>query len=69
VEKSSFVGCRAHELIFVDVSPAVLTVAYVPFAAVVIVMFVMIPPRHRRLFLTRRMKNRAHSLAADDENR
>ena len=53
VEQGSFVGRWAHRLIFVDVSLEMLTLCYCLFAAVVIVMFVMIPPRHPR-FLSRK---------------
>ena len=53
VEQGSFVGRWTHRLIFVDFSPEVLTACYCLFAAVVIVMFVMIPPRHPR-FLSRK---------------
>ena len=52
-EQGSFVGRWAHRLIFVDLSPTTLMVCYCLFAAVVIVMFLMIRPR-RPSFLTRR---------------
>ncbi|MBN1588352.1 MAG: DUF2784 domain-containing protein [Pirellulales bacterium] len=45
VERGSFVGRWAHELIFVDLSPETLMVCYCLFVLVVIVMLVMIPPR------------------------
>ena len=53
VEEGSFIGRWAHELIFVDLSPSVLTACYCLFAAVVIGLFVLIPPR-RPAFLKRR---------------
>jgi hypothetical protein len=57
VQEGTFIGRWAHELIFVDVSPSMLTVCYCLFAAVVIAMFVMIPPR-RPGHLTRNRKDK-----------
>ncbi|MBN2218556.1 MAG: DUF2784 domain-containing protein [Pirellulales bacterium] len=51
-EQGSFVGRLAHRLIFVDASPEVLTLGYILFAVVVMVMFVAIRPRRPR-FLSR----------------
>ena len=45
VEQGSFIGRWAHQLIFVDFSPQVLTLCYVLFAVTVIVMFITIRPR------------------------
>jgi len=53
VERGSFVGRWAHRLIFIDFSPEMLMLCHYLFAAVVIVMFVMIPP-HRPRFLSRK---------------
>jgi len=53
VEQGSFVGRWAHRLIFIDFSPEMLMLCHCLFAAVVIVMFVMIPP-HRPRFLSRK---------------
>ena len=52
VEQGTFIGRWAHELIFVDCSQEVLTICYCLFAALVIGMFVIIPPRRPR-FLSR----------------
>ncbi|HBO45805.1 MAG TPA: DUF2784 domain-containing protein [Planctomycetaceae bacterium] len=53
VEEGSFIGRWTHELIFVDLSPGVLTACYCLFAAVVIGLLFLIPPR-RPAFLKRR---------------
>ncbi|NLE37775.1 MAG: DUF2784 domain-containing protein [Pirellulaceae bacterium] len=53
VEEGSFIGRWAHELIFVDLSPGVLTACYCLFTAGVIGLFALIPPR-RPTFLIRK---------------
>jgi hypothetical protein len=53
VEHATFIGRWIHRLIYVDVSPSMLLLSYVLFAAVVIVIFITIPPR-RPTFLSRR---------------
>jgi len=52
LEQGTFVGRLVHRLIFVEVPRDVLTLGYVLFAVVVIVMFVTIRPRRPR-FLSR----------------
>lgn len=53
VEQGSFIGRWAHRLIFVDFSLETLAVVYLAFAAVVILMFVTIPPRRPKIFSRR----------------
>jgi hypothetical protein len=51
VEQGSFVGRWVHQLIFVDLSFEAITVCYCVFAALVILMFITIPPRRPRFLL------------------
>ena len=47
-EPGSFIGRLVHSLLFVDVSPSVLCVGYVAFGLLVLLVFVVAPPRWPR---------------------
>ena len=48
VQEGSFVGRLAHDLLFIEATPAAFTVAYSLFGALVLGTFLFFPPRRRK---------------------
>jgi hypothetical protein len=48
VEEGTFIGRIVHHLLFVDLSPAALTVCYCLFGLIILATFIFIPPRWPR---------------------